>query len=238
MNSTKTQRSNKFAKAIAVLSASTLLSCSAVVLLFGQSAMSQQPTSDSEQLLAQRNGNGSAGSDGSTPATSGETSPMTTPSDVTTPNNTSDVEDRQRLSPRLSDDPNDPANRRDGTPVNSTGVEQRQERSPRLSDDPNDPAVNRSGGTVNDGSAQQRQELSPRLEDDPNANDDPTNRTPSVESPQRGTSQQPSYNQNTTPSYNQNTSPSYNQNTSPSYNQNTGNQNTGGGSSEAVRGLW
>lgn len=224
MNSTKTQRSNKLAKAIAVLSASTMLSCSAVVLLFSQSAMSQQPASDSEQLLAQRSGNGSAGSDGSIPATSGETSPMTTPGGVTTPSNTGNVEDRQRLSPRLSDDPNDPANRRDGTPVNSTGVEQRQELSPRLSDDPSDPAVNRSGGTMNNDNAQQRQELSPRLEDDPNANDDPTNRTPSVGSPQRGTGQQPSYNRNMTPS---------NQNATPS-----SNQNMGGGSSDPVRGLW
>lgn len=215
MNSTKTQRSNRLAKAIAVLGASTLLSCSAVVLLFSQSAMSQQPTSGSEQLLAQRSGSGSAGSDGSIPATSGETSPMTTPGGVTTPNSTGNVEDRQQLSPRLSDDPSDPANRRDGTPVNSTtGVEQRQELSPRLSDDPSDPAVNRSGGTVNNGSAQQRQDLSPQLEDNPNAND-PMNPnsggTPNPAGTMRrgGTSQQPS-----------------------------SNQNTDGGSSNPVRGLW
>lgn len=272
MNSTRNQSSNKFAKAIAVLSASTLLSCSAVVLLFSQAAMSQQSTSEANQLLAQNGGaqgqgndsrGGSDGLDGRTPSglDNVPSSPNATPSSggsltpggsgMNTPMNRGNVEDRQELSPRLSDDPNAPVNRQEGTPPNSVGVEQRQELSPRLSDDPRDPAVNRTGGTgtLNNSSVQQRQELSPRLTDDPNANDDPTNRMPGqtgqtpgrVMTPGGASSQQP-FNQNTTPSpsYNQNTSPSYNQNNTPSYNRTTTpsyNQNTGS-SSEPVRGLW
>lgn len=242
MNYTKTQSSNKFAKAIAVLGASTLLSCSAVVLLFSQSAMSGQVTSESEQLLAQSNGRGSndGGSDGLDGVNPSDPTTNSVPSSGTmnAPDNTGDVEDRQQLSPRLSDDPTDPVNRQEGMTVNDAGVGERQDESPRLEDNLGDrdarrdgsmmnndgsmmnnggSTINNGGSTINNGSAQQRQELSPRLEDNQDANDDPTNVTPNVTTPRGGaSSQQPSYNQNTSPSYDQNT----------------------GSSSAPVRGLW
>jgi len=236
MNYTRTQSSNTFAKAIAVLGASTLLSCSAVVLLFSQSALSGQPTSEAEQLLAQNSGRGSndGGSDGLDGVNPSDPNTVSAPGfgTMNAPDNTGDVEARQELSPRLSDDPTDPVNRQEGMSVNDDGVGERQEGSPRLEDNLGDrdarrdgsmmnndgSMMNNGGSMMNNGSAQQRQDLSPNLEDNPNANDDPTRPTPSVTTPRGGaSSQQPSYNQNAQPTYN---------------------QNTGGSSSAPVRGLW
>lgn len=237
MNFTRSQHSNTFAKAIAVLGASTVLSCSAVVLLFSQAALSGQPTSEAEQLLSQSSGRGSndGGSDGLDGVNPSDPNTDSVPGSGTmnSPDNTGDVEDRQDLSPRLEDDSTDPVNRQEGMSVNDDGVDERQELSPRLEDDLGErdalqdgtsiddggsSTINNGGSTINNGSAQQRQDLSPRLEDNPNANDDPTDPTPSVTTPQGGaSSQQPSYNQDTDPYYNQNTDSS---------------------SSAPVRGLW
>ncbi len=119
MNYTRTQSSNKLAKAIAILGASAVLSCSAVLSFFSQSAMAEQVPSESGQLLAQTDGRG--GSDGLDGV-----SPSNMETMDSSPSNTGDVEDRQELSPRLSDDPTDPVNRQEGG-FNTGDVEDRQE---------------------------------------------------------------------------------------------------------------